>query len=254
MKTTTKFIATSFLILTQVGCSHTPSQYTKLIEKTSYRYCDTESSNDCPSNLPYYKDEYDKAAKESCFAQKKVRNSILSEQMRLINNEYDEYESDIRGGVSGKKLGVDMLSIGLSSVTTIIGGAGVKTILAAIDTGLKGVNSSIDSDLLQNTAIDAFISKMRENRAKKALYMKGRMKDDKCDYSIEAGISDLGDYLRVSTLTDALISLSSKAAADADKAEEELDPTPKNTEKAPEVPSTDPKQPPGSLPKSSSLK
>ncbi|MEY3786428.1 MAG: hypothetical protein RLZ75_633 [Pseudomonadota bacterium] len=195
------------ICLTLTGCaSHLKTdQYEQITETTSYDY-----SLNVKNSEKYYKNAY--TAATTCKAKKEVRNSILFEQMRLIDSAYNDYESDIRKGVDGKKLFTDIASIGLSSAASIIGGAGIKSILALTDTGLKGVGAAYDSDYLQGKTIDIIISQIRSSRAEVATQIIGDMKDENCAYSMEKGIFDLGNYIKASTLDNALISLATTAS------------------------------------------
>lgn len=233
------------LLLTGCASNLKTQQYKQLTETTSYNY--TQNNDDSkenkyiesilndsirPKEPPYYKDAYDsdKKAYDSalngidknkyCAKLKNTRNGILFEQMRLIDSAYYDYESDTRKWVDGKKLFADITSIGISSAATIVGGVGVKSILALVDTGLKGASSAYDGDYLQGKAIDMIINQMRALRSKAAARIMEGMTT--CDYSIEQGIFDLGNYLRAGYLDSALVYLATSASKAADSEEEML--------------------------------
>jgi hypothetical protein len=215
----TRYITIVFLVLTGCSSNLKTVQYNEIVESTSYRY--TQKSDESNKDLAYYKTAYDSAG-DNCLKKKEIRNSILFEQMRLIDSAYYDYESKIRKGIDGKKLFVDISSMSISGIATIAGGAGVKSLLALIDTGLKGASSAYDNDYLEGKAVDMIISEMRAARAKAATKIIESMKDELCQYSIENGIFDLGSYLRVGSVDNALISLSASASNLANNAETEL--------------------------------
>jgi hypothetical protein len=166
------------------GCGNfplkNPQQYDEIMKTTTYIYTANEKDNPI-----YYLTAYKQG---TCPKKIEVRNTILFEQMRLIDDAYYDYESTVRRLFDGKKLLVDIASIGISSAASIIGGAGIKSILALADTRLKGPHSSFDNDYLQDKATDVIISQMRSSRAKVAKQMIENMKDKECQYSIENGI------------------------------------------------------------------
>lgn len=207
------------------GCSSVPSR-TQAIDhignSTTYSYCkagavDPDTKEVCPSSSqPYYQDAYNSAA-GNCQNQKKIRNQILLEQMRLIDDEYRANEKDLSRNVDYKNFAVHFTSLALSGVSTLVGGASTKAILAAVDTGLKGTNTTYDNDVLHNKALAIIKNQMRKDRAVQSLIVKAKMQDEKCNYTIEEGIDDLGYYRHAGTVENALTNLENQTGAESNK-------------------------------------
>ncbi|MEI6708691.1 MAG: hypothetical protein WCK96_16325 [Methylococcales bacterium] len=225
-----KYVNTVIFLIFINGCSSTPElkidAINQMSESTTYSYiCDTRSTDNntvCTStNTNYYKNAYKNAV--NCDDKQKVRNIIILDQMGLIDEEYKDTVDRFENSVDYKNFAVHITSLGLSTAATVTGTASVKAIISAIDTGVKGTNTHFDSDVLHNKALNIIKNQMIKDRSNWETHLKGRMSDNKCEYSLEEAKIDLSKYRISGTFDSALSSLESevgsKAKLSSDKAD-----------------------------------
>jgi hypothetical protein len=211
------YVLFPYVIISMVGCSTTPQTDTidHFVETTTYSYCKPKSDNCLPNDGKYYLNAYNLATDPD--KQKDVRNRIISEQMRLIDEEFREYEKKFTANVDIKNFAVHIASIGLSSAATLVGGASTKSIISAIDTGLKSTNTNFDSDVLQNKAQNIIKNQMYKDRSEKSLIIKANMKADCKTYTLEEAIRELLEYRYAGRFDRALTNLENQTGSDANK-------------------------------------
>jgi hypothetical protein len=146
-----------------------------------------------------------------------VRNQILFELMGIIDDEFGRFERALSGTTRTKNFAVSSASMSLTGVATFATGSAAK-ILAAVDTGLKGINGAVDKDLLAGKASEALIYQMRANRSKVQSAIYGQMAKTDAEYPLEAGIHDLVEYFNEGSVTVALASLTQTVATQASTA------------------------------------
>jgi hypothetical protein len=143
-----------------------------------------------------------------------VRNRIIVELMGLIDDNYGEFERALSATARGKNFGVSTASIALTGVASFASG-GTANVLAAIDTALKGISSSVDKDLLAGKATEALVYQMRANRSKRQQSIYESMKESVIDYPLEFGLRDLINYFNEGSVTFALVSLTQTVGGEA---------------------------------------
>ncbi|MBY0236235.1 MAG: hypothetical protein K2W93_14740 [Burkholderiaceae bacterium] len=165
----------------------------------------------------FYLTQYNNAKPEE---KENVRNRITFEFMTLIDEDYGAYERKLRGSKAFKDSTVETTSLIITGVASISTG-GAPAILAAMDTVLKGSNSSIDKNFLGDRVPELIINKMRANRSLIAgqIYEKLNLPDS--NYPLQAAIRDLMRYYGEGSVTSALSALSTDAANDAAKNSED---------------------------------
>jgi len=159
------------------------------------------------SGAKYYLTVYNNAAAASEADGETARNQILNDLMGVIDDNYFEFETNLRGDKAVQEMGTDIATLGLTAAATVVGAAETKTILSAIATGVVGVNSSIDKQIFQNNAIQALQLQMRSARAAVEINLNNGMGKSLKDYSLQNGIRDIVKYYHAGSLTDALIGL-----------------------------------------------
>jgi len=115
--------------------------------------------------------------------------------------------------VNGANAVTDITVLGLNAAGTLVGGATTKSILAAISGGLVGAKGIINKDVLYNAGIQTLILKMDADRTAVRLRITNNLKQNEEVYPFEAAELDTGDYYRVGTVPNALITLQGNAAA-----------------------------------------
>lgn len=159
----------------------------------------------------YFKTAYDSSSGDE---QQVIRNRILFELMGMIDDYYYRYTVSLRGDVIGKNLFASLAGIGTTFAATLAGGEQIKTVLAAISTGIQTFNTAVDKEIFLNQTMQAIRFQMDANRQTIAADMFEKMKASTVGYPIEAGLRDIIAYYDAGTVTSALTAISAKAASD----------------------------------------
>ena len=141
------------------------------------------------------------------------RDLITYARMRYIDLQYGVFRQRVFAEVNGANAVTDITVLGLNAAGTLVGGATTKSILAAISGGLVGAKGIINKDVLYNAGIQTLILKMDADRTAVRLRITNNLKQNEEVYPFEAAELDTGDYYRVGTVPNALITLQGNAAA-----------------------------------------
>jgi len=169
------------------------------------------------ANANFYLTQYNNAKPEE---KENIRNRITFEFMTLIDEDYGAYERKLRGSKAFKDSTVETTSLIITGAASISTG-GAPAILAAMDTVLKGSNSSIDKNFLGDRVPELIINKMRANRSLIAGQIFEKLNLPDSNYPLQAAIRDLMRYYGEGSVTSALSALSTDAANDAAKNSED---------------------------------
>jgi hypothetical protein len=142
------------------------------------------------------------------------RNKIIYDLIFIINDYYDRYELSRYATVAGIGFAGDVATLGLDTAATAVGGAGLKTLLAAISTGVGGTKIAAQRDFLQNQNVGLLVQKMRQLRGEVFQRLQSRLHDPVEAYPLEAALVDLQDYFHAGTLIGAIQALSNETGAD----------------------------------------
>lgn len=191
---------------------HTPVQ-TKSIEALQVQYTYLylpENSREAK----YFRNAYSSA---NATEKPAIRNRIIYELLTAIDDNYFVFESNLRETAGMKDTVVDWLSLTLTGAASISTG-GAPRILAAIDTGLKGANASVDKNMLGAMVPTLLINRMRADRSdiEKKLYTSMKLTDS--EYPLEAALRDIVNYWAQGSVTAAMSSLAAATAKQADTA------------------------------------
>jgi hypothetical protein len=172
------------------------------------------------TDLAVYQQYFTPPAIMGCIAQvratperRSCRDLITYARMRYIDINYEEFRRRVFQDVNGGNAATDIAVLGLNAAGTLVPGATTKAILAAISGGLVGSKGIIDKDVLYNAGIQTLILKMDADRVAVRQRITENLKQNEDVYSFEAAELDTGDYYRVGTLTNALITLQGAAGA-----------------------------------------
>jgi hypothetical protein len=159
-------------------------------------------------------------------AKKLARNDILNDLLWLADDYYGQLTNQLHTNNAWRETLFDAAKLGLSAAGSVAGGTELKAILAATSTGVQGLNTSIDKNFYAQQSVEAIIAAMDSQRAEdKKLLVTGmtQLADQNASpYPLSQGLVDVQKYALDSTLTHALIALSQKAAAAANKSTLEL--------------------------------
>lgn len=179
-----------------------------------------------------------------------TRNIVLNDLILIVDLNYYEWEKRLYDKKTGFDLGTDAALLGIGGATALSGTTGLANILGQISTGITGLKSSVDSDLLQKNTIPTMISKMRAGRATQLAKMQAAMTrtdsdgnplgpSDTSKYSIQQGLIDLNIYYVAGTFVGALQDITAKAAEEkqaADQTIQNLKPSSSAVQQTPHLP------------------
>jgi hypothetical protein len=155
------------------------------------------------------------AQRQSC------RDQITYARIRYIDIAYQQFRRQVFLEINGSNAAADITVLGLGAAGALVGTATTKAILAAISAGIVGAKSVISKDVLFNSAIQTLILKMDADRAAVRQHIVNNLQFNELAYPFEAAELDTGDYFRVVTINNALITLQGDAA-NADSASSKL--------------------------------
>jgi hypothetical protein len=178
------------------------------------------------------------------------RNGLLNDLILIVDLNYYEWEKRLYHKKAGFDLGTDAVLLGLGGATALSATTELANILGQISTGITGLKSSVDSDLLQKNSVPAMVSKMRAGRATQLAKMQAAMTktdsnghplgpSDVSKYSIQQGLIDLDSYYVAGTFVGALQDITAKAAVEkqaADQTIQELKPSSSAIRQTPDLP------------------
>ena len=143
------------------------------------------------------------------------RNACIWSLIAIIDSKYYAYRAGIRGLATTTGAVFDVLSLGLSTAATATGGAAAKTVLSAINAGVTGTKTALDSDYLYNKSIDIVTNQMDADRNEQLTAIIKQMSKSIDDYGMTQAKDDLLRYYEAGTFTAALKSLQNKTATNA---------------------------------------
>ena len=149
------------------------------------------------------------------------RNECMWALIGMIDQKYIPYRAGLRSLATGTAAVADILSLGLTSAATAAGGAATKTILSAINTGVIGSKTALDTDYLYNKSIDIVTNQMDADRSEQLTSIIKNMNNEVATYGMTQAKDDLLQYYAKGTFASALESLTSKTASNATTCENE---------------------------------
>ena len=128
------------------------------------------------------------------------RNQVINELLFLINDYYSTYELSWYATATGHSFLSDLTTLGLDTATTAVGGAGLKTMLAAISTGVGGQKIAVQRDFFQNQNIALIIKNMRAARSDVLVKIRAKTSKSIDEYPLEDALLDLQEYFAAGTV------------------------------------------------------
>lgn len=148
---------------------------------------------------------------------KAYRNRVVSIWLLAIDTRYDAFRRDLSRGRKGANVGLDVLTLGLTSAGAIWDGAASE--LSALATGAGGARASLDRELYFEKTLPVLISYMDAERLKlRGAIMEG-MTRPIGEYSLEQGFADLWRYQSAGSLDRAIGKAAEGAAEEVRDAE-----------------------------------
>lgn len=141
-----------------------------------------------------------------------LRNQITLGRMYAIDIAFSEFESELTQERQRIPFAMTTASIALSGTGALIADSVTKSILAAVDTGLKGTKEAYDKDILVQRTIENLQKSMRTNRNIIKSRILTNLNRPNSVYPLELALSDVEDYYRAGTITAGLIGISEKTS------------------------------------------
>jgi len=135
---------------------------------------------------------------------KNARDSFIAGRLVLMNVRYIQF---VRKATSEKQLldsATDILVLSLNLAGTATGGAAVKTILAAIASGVTGSKVVMDKHYFYEKTVPALIAAMNAERKQALVPILTGMKRPLNDYTFEQAVTDLHAYYFAGTYMGAI--------------------------------------------------
>jgi hypothetical protein len=140
------------------------------------------------------------------------RDMMVYNILTDIDWNYGIYKGKLHSGRGEIATVGDAASLGLSAAATVVGGAELKAILAATDTGLKGLNSSYDKNLFAQQTTEILVTSMDALRkTQKTQIIQNITQMNAAKYPFEAARDDLAELFLMGTREAGLAALSADA-------------------------------------------
>lgn len=140
------------------------------------------------------------------------RNSLVLGRLYAIDLAYGKYENQLTKERQQIPFIATVTSIALSGTGALIADTTTKSILAAVDTGLKGSVEAYEKDILVQKTIDVLQIAMRANRTRVRTEILKRLSLGIVQYPLELALSDIDRYYRAGTLTGGFLSVTESSA------------------------------------------
>ena len=142
-----------------------------------------------------------------------ARDQIIGELMAAVEMQHGEYEREMRFRKTTGGIAFDFAELGLTGAAALVGGAEVKGILAAIATGVKGAELSVNRRVWEEMTLQAVQSQMRSAMISRKAQILLSMEKPVSNYSLELGLADVSEMFYDGTITRAMQALVKDANA-----------------------------------------
>jgi hypothetical protein len=152
-----------------------------------------------------------------------LRDEIANHVMADIELRYSKFEMQLTTRRAGFESTADMVQLGATAATSVVGASEVKDLLAVSVTAFQGSRLSLDKNFFREKTTESIISQMRASReTRKAQIWKSLANRDVKGYPWDAVWVDLVDFYYAGTVPSALVEIASTTGAKADAASETL--------------------------------
>lgn len=218
MRLISKFLLVTFFIAILSGCA--------LLKGTPNAPIDVKIvAENIEKNLNNINDTYvDEATKQETkiIITKGTRDSRINSAFILIDLRYQEFVNNSGLQHRAKTLASEFTQLSLNLAGTAVGGAGLKTLLAALSAGISGTNLAFEKTFIYESTVPALIMQMNADRSVLRNQILKRMQQNISDYPWEAAVLDLIEYYNAGTLQNAISSIKKNAGSTQKIMDEEL--------------------------------
>lgn len=161
------------------------------------------------------------------------RNALINDLILIVDLNYYEWERRLYQKKAGFDLGTDATLLGLGGATALAATTGLANVLGQISTGITGLKSSVDADVLQKNTIPALVAKMRAARATELAKIQAAMTatdtnknpigpSDVAKYSVQQALIDVNHYHAAGTFVSALQDITARASQEEAAADRKI--------------------------------
>lgn len=150
------------------------------------------------------------------------RDKLISGRLALIDLNYNQFVARFSVTRQSLDFGTEVTQFGLNLATTAVGGAGTKTVLAAIAAGVTGSKIAIDKNFFFEKTVPVLVTSMNAQRKEALEPIMSGMQHSSADYSFNQALSDIDAYYFAGTFVGALQAIQADAGAKDVKAAEKL--------------------------------
>ncbi len=212
------------IVICSCGCTNKgPAFYNPPLEPelaSGYRKKYTPKGKDeVPTELNAVFEKYRASTPEK---KVEIRNELLGELMTIAKDYHRKKLDLVYTGVAAKDVVFDSIQLASTAFASVAGAAEAKAIAAAIATGTKGLQLSLDRNFFENKAKPALISAMRADAAVKERVLRDGMTKTAALYPLDVALQDWVDFLYAGNLNVAFEMLQAEAQKMDDKAQSDL--------------------------------
>jgi hypothetical protein len=175
-----------------------------------------EKRFDVPTLVKTYYDLDDTVSETT---RKRKRNEIISDQLALVNLNYNQFVAQFSVTKESLDFGTEVTQLGLNLATTAVGSAGTKTVLAAIASGVTGTKLAIDKNFFFEKTVPVLITTMNAQRKVALVPILAGMTNTTDAYPLAQALTDLDSYYFAGTFVGALQAIQADAGAKEQRAE-----------------------------------
>ena len=140
--------------------------------------------------------------------------------MYAIDLAFSKYEAELTHERQDVAFAGDLANLGLTGAIPLVGAGQTKNVLGAVASGLTGVRTSYNDDIILNRTIQILQDQMEATRARISVQIIAKLSSRSTSiYTLAMALSDLEDYYKAGTLTGALLDVSSNVSQDAAEAQ-----------------------------------
>ena len=206
MRLISKFLLVTCLTIMSTGCA--------LLKGTPDAPIDVKKVSD---NIQKKLEDLDTSVNSST-----ERNKRINLSFTLIDLRYQEFVNNSGLQHRAKTMASEFTQLSLNLAGTAVGGAGLKTLLAALSAGISGTNLAFEKTFIYESTVPALIMQMNADRSILRNQILKRMEQDISDYPWEAAIHDLIEFFNAGTLQNAISSIKKNAGSTQKIMDEEL--------------------------------
>ena len=150
------------------------------------------------------------------------RNEVVNCQIHAVDLQFTSFEQSLSRENVGLNTGVDMAVIGLGAATGVVAGAGTKSILGVISSGITGAKGIIDKDVFYSKTMPALLTQMEAQRKAQLVKIRTGLKSSADKYPLSEALIDVEEYYKAGSIPAAVQGIIEQSGAIAKEATEKL--------------------------------